>query len=166
MRSVPPFLGLGSAEARRPTSALATGVAPTAGAAWAGGEVGAVTGTGTVGRTAGSAVGAAVGGPAGAEGAGAAWPQAARKTPMVELAKPSPARRRANWRRVSLPDCNASKRATLRGSNGIGDSPPRMALLRLAHSVCSPSHAATPPPRPARNDGLRLTAATRLHILV
>ncbi len=166
MRSVPPFLGLGSAEARRPTSALATGVAPTAGAAWAGGEVGAVTGTGTVGRTAGSAVGAAVGGPAGAEGAGAAWPQAARKTPMVELAKPSPARRRANWRRVSLPDCNASKRATLRGSNGIGDSPPRMALLRLAHSLCSRSNATTPPAGPVRNAASRLAAATRLHFRV
>src|SRR5437660_10184395 len=106
MRRVPPFLGLGSAEARRPRSALATGVAPTAGAAWAGGEVGAATGTGTVGRTAGRAVGATVGGPAGT--AGAAGPQAARKVAMLPLAKPSPARRRANCRRVSLPDCRAS----------------------------------------------------------
>src|SRR5216683_3560014 len=113
MRSVPPFLGLGSAEARRPGSALAL--------VWAGGEVGAVTGTGTVGRTAGSAVGGAAVGPAGVDGAGA--PQAATNAAMVLLAKPSPARRRANWRRVSLPDCNASRRATLRGSNGIGDSP-------------------------------------------
>src|SRR5260221_3069455 len=110
MRSVPHFLGLGSAEARRPTSALATGVAPTAGAAWAGGEVGAVTGTGTVGRTAGSAVGAAVGGPAGAEGAGAAWPQAARETAMGELAKPNPARRRANWRRVQIAPFKPSRK--------------------------------------------------------
>src|SRR6266851_5491049 len=118
MRRVPPFLGLGSTEARRPGSVLATGVAPTAGAACAGGEVGAATGTGTVGRTAGSGVGAAVGGPAGAVGAGA--PQAARNVAIVLLAKPSPARRRANCRRVSLPDCRASKTARLRGSSGMG----------------------------------------------
>src|SRR5438876_3840038 len=109
-RRVPPFLGLGSTEARRPRSAAA-GVAPTAGAGCAGAEVGAATGTGTVGRTAGRAVGATVGGPAGA--AGAAGPQAATSAAIVLLAKPSPARRRANCRRVSLPDCKASKRARL-----------------------------------------------------
>src|SRR5258708_25418092 len=100
MRSVPPFLGLGSAEARRPTSALAAGVVPAAGAACAGGAVGARTGAATVGRTAGSAVGATVGAAAWACGAGA--PHPARKAAIVLLAKPSPARRPGNCPRVNL----------------------------------------------------------------
>src|SRR6266571_3384735 len=109
MRSVPPRLGFGSADVRSPAGAGAA----------AGAEV-AATGTGTVGRIAGSAVGATVGAAAGA--AGTLGPQAARNVAIAPLAKPRPASRRANCRRVNLPDRKASKTCCVSGSgkDGIG----------------------------------------------
>src|SRR6266568_2484311 len=118
MRSVPPRVGFGSADARRPGSVPWAAAAATAVAA--GAVVGAAAGTGTVGRTAGSAVGATVGAAAGA--AGALGPQAARNVAIVPLAKPSPASRRANCLRVNLPDRKASNTCCVSGSgkDGIG----------------------------------------------
>ena len=94
---------------------------PLASAAAAGAEV-AAAGTGTVGRMAGSAVGATVGAARGAVvgaaagAAGALGPHAARNVAIAPLAKPSPASRRANCRRVNLPDRTASKIRSVSGS--------------------------------------------------
>src|SRR5437016_5027545 len=118
MRSVPPRLGFGSADTRRPGSVAAVpAVAATAVAT--GAVVGAATGTATVGRTAGNAVGAVVG--AAAWGAGA--PHAAKNRATVPLAKPRPASRRANSRRVSAPVRSASKTAWVSGSIGMSVLP-------------------------------------------